>query len=362
MISYNIIYFITILFSFIGFLTKEKNIRLTIMLIIMYILTLYAGFRIPSGGDWYNYVAIFKNIKSYNEIFMYYAYSKEPLYLLINLLIKEFTNNYFILFFLISLFAIFFNFYSYKKYTKYCFISIIIYMAFFYYFREMGAIRAGLAYAIFLFSLQYVIKKNFIKFLFLNILAIGFHFTAILGIIIYPIYHLIDWNKQKLFIFLLFSIFLSLLHIDLLVIKFFPHINFILLKKIFNYQKDPHLFYSLGLDLTNIKNILISFLFILIYDFLKSKNKYFKLILITYLIGVSFRLIFSDWGVLAARSATLFNSVEVILLTYCLYLLKGNYKVIGIIILIIYSFMLHYYSFNNYEINIFHNYLVENIQ
>ena len=360
MISYIIFYYQIVFFSYILIYLNNKKIKLLSLIIIGYILILYAGFRIPSGGDWYNYRDIFIKISSYDEIFSYNIYAKEPLYLLLNLFIKEFSENYYLLFIIISFLSISINFYSYKKYTPYFLLSIILYMSFFYYFRELGAIRAGLAYAIFLFSIQYILKRNIIKFFLLNLIAIGFHYTAILGLIIYPLYTYINWNKTKLFILLFASILIYILHMPNMIINAIVSVtsnnSFIIFQKIANYQKDSSLVYQLGLfNITNIKNILISIFFIYNYNSIKLKNSYFTIILLVFIIGTFFRILFSDFGVLAARSATLFNSVEVILLTYTLYLFKQ--KNIIIFLLVLYGSLQLYISFTMYEINTFKNYI-----
>jgi len=84
---------------------------------------MFVGLGIPSGGDWYNYVNVFESLNTYEQIYTY-VHPKEPLYLLLNLLVKEITDNYFVFFTLISFIFISITFYSYKQYTKYYFLII----------------------------------------------------------------------------------------------------------------------------------------------------------------------------------------------------------------------------------------------
>ena len=358
-ISYYYIYFYTTILSLFGLFHQNKFLKFFSLSLIVYILVLYAGLRIPSGGDWYNYILTFQEINNYSDIFNYSIYSKEPLYLLLNVFIKSISDNYFILFLFIAFFSIILNFLSYKKYTKYYFVSIILYVSFFYYFRELGAIRAGLAYSIVLYALQYIEKKQIKIFLIFNFIAIGFHYTAILALFAYPLYHYINWNKTKFLIILFIGILSNILHLSNFVLNLIPqNSSFIIFQKIISYQKDSGLVYSLGFDLTNIKNILLISIFIIFYNFLSYKIRYFNIIFFIFFIGSIFRIFFSDFGILAARSATLFLTVEPILITYIIYLLKDKYlKVLLIFIIILYSYFQLYFSFNKYKINQFENYI-----
>lgn len=72
-------------------------------------------------------------------------------------------------------------------------LSIIIYISLFYLF-SLGAIRQALAMSICLFNYTYLRQKRFGVFLFYTIIATLFHYSAIISLIVYPIYHYVKFR------------------------------------------------------------------------------------------------------------------------------------------------------------------------
>ncbi|MCW7553207.1 EpsG family protein [Endozoicomonas gorgoniicola] len=84
--------------------------------------------------------------------------------------------------------------------------------------------------------------------------------------------------------------------------------------KIINYSNSQYA-EAIGIfDNTNIKNFLISLAAIFMWDRMKTKDEFFCVMSLFFVIGTAWRLAFSDFGILAARVATLFTIVEVILI------------------------------------------------
>jgi len=81
-----------------------------------------------------------------------------------------------------------------------------------YFLLWMNVIRQDVAACIFIFSITFIVQKSFIKYLLCIVVAFGFHKTAILLLLIYPIlrYHKNYFNNIFIQFFLLFiSIFLG---------------------------------------------------------------------------------------------------------------------------------------------------------
>jgi hypothetical protein len=99
----------------------------------------------------------------------------------------------------------------------------------------------------------------------------------------------------------------------------------------------------------NIKNILISLICLLNYKSLKEKIIGFDLMFLSYFIGVVWWLLFIDFGIVAGRVATVFTSVEIILIPV---LIKYFYESNGLLKLTLF-FLLFCYSSINFYINIY---------
>ena len=101
--------------------------------------------------------------------------------------------HYAFYFFLWAFLEVFLLFYSFRKQR-----FLFPYMAFilifgFYFMSMMNVIRQQIAACIFLFSLQYIERKQALKYYVCVLLAMGFHKSAIL---LLPVYPLFRWRKD----------------------------------------------------------------------------------------------------------------------------------------------------------------------
>ena len=207
---YYLIFFIISLFAFTDFYKINK---VTIMWLFVIILGLMAGLRGSDvGADYIEYVSIFNAVSTIEEILDYKInYSEvhgEPLYLLINSIIKIFTPNPVYLFLFISFLAVSINLYHYKKYSPYFVLSICIYFSHIYLYKDMTQIRTGVAAAILLFSIPYIYYHKFFKFSFVVILASMFHYGAFIMYLVYMFYKL-KFTKQRVYFVLFISLFIG---------------------------------------------------------------------------------------------------------------------------------------------------------
>ncbi|WP_171040469.1 EpsG family protein [Pseudoalteromonas sp. S4389] len=282
-----------------------------------------SGLRVGVKPDWYNYAWVFENFEI-SEIFNYSAYSKEPGYMAINLLIRCIYDSKYLLFYIIALTSITLTFISYFKMSSNAFVCILIYSSFFFINRDMGAIRAGLAYSFFLYGLTFYYtstKKRQV----LNFLSFTLHFTAILSFIVSIGMKLFD-TRSKLIYMLLFSLLFYMSGVSSLVLEFFSSSAVkVVSTKATAYMGSEELTYDIGLlDATNLKNTFFSIVCILFYNKLCTKNKFGALLIFVYILGTSIRLAFSDLGVIAGRGYTIFNTVEPLIIASFYSILPKN--------------------------------------
>ena len=77
-----------------------------------------------------------------------------------------------------------------KKYSLFLFISLL------FYFTSFNALRQAIAYAFMLNAFYYVRENKIIKFAIFFLIAVGFHSSALIGIV-YLLIPLISWNKKR---------------------------------------------------------------------------------------------------------------------------------------------------------------------
>lgn len=110
-----------------------------------------------------------------------------------------------------------------KKYSYAPYISILCYFAFGYFTYSLGIFRQMIAVSLLIYSSKYIVEKKTIKYLLMVILAMTFHTTAIIGILLYIIYNRFDWRKIVKLVIVIEMIFLTIgRRIVMLILLMFP--------------------------------------------------------------------------------------------------------------------------------------------
>lgn len=139
---------------------------------------LIAGFRLLGvGTDFENYVTIFSTTDEYSG-------GIEPFWILIRKLTIHFGGAP-LVFILVSCFTLSVFYKTAKKYTGFKYIAFIFYLLTFYLLHQYTQIRAAVAISIFFLSLEDLKKRNFKSYLFKTLLAVCFHYSAILMLVLY---------------------------------------------------------------------------------------------------------------------------------------------------------------------------------
>ena len=130
------------------------------------ILIFIAGLRVDTA-DYKAYVNLFNWTPDIIDIIMnnqwdfFISTREEKGYLLLNSLVKLFTDESSFLFLIVATISISLYYKCIKAYAIYPLISLLIYFSFIYCVKELAQIRQGIAIAIFLYSLRYLIDNNF---------------------------------------------------------------------------------------------------------------------------------------------------------------------------------------------------------
>ena len=190
-------------FLFYSIFFTEDPFEKLLLVIPVFILSIYTGTRINVGGYDYHVYKYF-----YELPFFQNPYGYEILFVLFRDLSKFIGLNY--NFFLLLL-SFLFNFTIYKLfiyYSNYPTFSFLIYLSTFYYWHNFTIIRNYIAILIFWISLKYIIERKFIIYFFLITVACLFHKTAI---ILYPLYFLLNYRftKKSLSLFFMSSLIIN---------------------------------------------------------------------------------------------------------------------------------------------------------
>ncbi|MBI5997587.1 EpsG family protein [Clostridium perfringens] len=309
----------------------------------VFILSVVCGLRYQEtlGSDFSAYKIIFEN--------SIYQVNSEFSYWLINYIVRSLTNNFNILLLLIAFIINGCVVWIVNKYSKMPNLSIIIYFVWGEYFTSFNISRQFIAISLYWISIHYLLSKKNKKALALNILAITFHKSSIIIIIItyFIIFISKNINKRSLIFILLIINFTYFLE---------PSIRNIVCKFIYGKYITSNFEYGTSFMLYIFELVFIVFIILnLDYDFKRYNN--FEKFLITMIIPSFLFVILSMRMVLYARLAIYFCLYKIILITN-LIIYKDNKKVkILILYIFIIAIILYFYLHTRNDISVYKNYI-----
>lgn len=308
------IYVIVSSFSFIQF--KEIKVKYFVLLIFSISLILTAGLRTP-GLDYQNYVDIYLGQTTK---------SIEPAIDYISLALKSIFNHPISLFIVFAILGVGLKIIAITQLTRLWFLSIALYVSFYFLYHEMIQIRAGVVSGFLLLCIKPLYKKDYKTFLLFVFLGSLFHVSALT---ILPLWFL---NGKKhnshLYVFIVvISYVLSLIGISVTnFVSYIPieQIQVLYAGYIYSTSKGIHSQELNIFSVIQITRILISFLLLLYIEIISEKNKYAKLLIKIYILSVSSYVLFSDLPILAVRISQLLGVVEIILIPLAIYAFKSR--------------------------------------
>ncbi len=167
---------------------KYKN-KMLVLAITCVVLAWMAGIRdINRWPDTIAYVISFNEythpLSQWTSEDHPFGYSEYGFYFL-GVIFKSFSNN--VTWYLTFIAGLTFIF-LYKDFKRYCYyplFGVAAYVSRFYLARNFIQIRAGLSYAIVLWAVQYITKRDWKRYFFWVLIALQFHHSAILAVPLY---------------------------------------------------------------------------------------------------------------------------------------------------------------------------------
>lgn len=197
-----IIILILIIFCVVHFdLLKMKNGYSIFYYFIFFILIATTALRYKVGGDTQNYYKYFETFPKYEDIDLDFILNSywNPLWVLLNSLVKSISDDFYVLQLIHSLIINLVLIKLINKYCKFKFIAILIYYIVFYLYFNMEILRESISISIFIISIQYLKDNKFLKYYFCVIIAILFHTSATI-LILLPFIKLLKFNKWGILI------------------------------------------------------------------------------------------------------------------------------------------------------------------
>lgn len=329
-------------FSFLISIIKSNKNKVFITLILIIFLSLFAGTRFYVDNDYALYTELFAYNISRLQEYVPFGESELSFYLFPYILSKLFVYDYikycFLIFAFLGVGIKLFAIMDYKYYS----LAVALYVSNLFFIQEMTTIRAGVACGFFLLSLNDIISGDHKKFFTKISLALFFHHSSVLFIVIWAMHKYSI--KMRTYVFLLLGSFmvpiLKLNFISLLFLdQLFPKAaKYILIQE---YEEEK-------LNLFNFK-ILISLLFLTVFIFFyfKGKIKDGKTILFIkiHLISLFVFFLFSSTGLtFSLRLYEMLSIIQILLFPQLINFFPRKLKLLGYIVVIAVSFVFLYYN------------------
>ena len=166
----------------------KGNDKKYVLMVVCVVMTLLAGMRDYTWPDTIVYVMSFedytKPLYEWSQIDEPLGYSEYGFYFL-GVIFKTFSTNTTLYLIFIAALTFIFMYKDFKRYCYYPLFGVAAYISRFYLARNFIQIRAGLSYAIILWAVQYISKRDWKRYFLWVLLAMQFHTSAVIAVPLY---------------------------------------------------------------------------------------------------------------------------------------------------------------------------------
>ncbi len=355
-------YFYFLLVSLLSLLESyfKRNQIVIIGTIIFLALVLTVGFKSDTFGDYCSYALIFYDSVSiiyFPSVISEYQFHYESGFeIFLVMLPKSLIDHSIFIFSFIAFISLGVHFYGIKKMSPYFFLSILLYFSHNFILKELAQVRSGVASSFILLSIYFLANNKLFKFLITTIFASTFHITALVAFGAFIFDRVIKQIRDPRFIYLII--------LSATLLFGFINLSSYIFDLIVNYKLAPSRFFvyftdcpeawndkfgyigcgretinsaSIGIfsNLATIKYIVITLLTILFYHRLKRASIFFRPIFNFYFVGTCWIIFFNDFGIFASRIASILTVGEIILVPIFALLIKPKYLAKILIIILV---------------------------
>lgn len=212
MIPYLILLFIPVIFAYVAFCRQRGRLALAIgqgseiqksnLLIPVYFLIFFLLLSLRHnsiGMDLMTYKMHFDSI-SYLSFEQTLNRSGDVLYNLFNWLISRFTDDYRIFLIIVAAVILFPIAVYYSEEREYSFLKMVIFINMPNFIMIFSGLRQAIAFSFGIIAYKFVREKKILWFLIISLISVGFHHSAFILFIFYPLYHFKFKTKHLWFI------------------------------------------------------------------------------------------------------------------------------------------------------------------
>ncbi len=210
---YLIVFLIPLLFFFAD--NKENRSNSTFLFVFFLLLSLLVGGSDMLGGyDRYIYGEVFDsaadNVTSrmpFATFFTGWGFAEKG-YMFYNWLLAHFTENRYIFILITTLLIYVFLYFSFYRHMKSYTYALLLFLGLWFFFT-FTYLREVVAVAISSLAITYVIKRDFVKFILVVLIAYSFHHSAL---ILLPVYFLPikKWSPRTIIFFMILCLIMGL--------------------------------------------------------------------------------------------------------------------------------------------------------
>ncbi len=312
---------------------------------------LLSGFRpMDFGADDDTYYEAFIGSSDYIDLWsLKYEYeisyfNMEHGFVLYMYFLKLFGSDQIVLFLSTALITIAINAKLILKFSPYALFSLLIYFSGVYFQKDLNQIRFGLVSALaFLSAYLFLSRRNALGVM-IYLLGVFIHIGSALSIVSL-LFSRVKLKPRFSILLLLFSVFLSGKGLASYLINLVPK-GTVLGEKLAFYLNSKEYSYQISLvDPVNMKNIFLVAFFSYFYKFYSARFNYFYFFYNLLVFYACFRIVFSDFAIVAARIAALFSFVDFILIPMMVIILKP--RLLGKILLFTYCCLIFSFILKN---------------
>lgn len=320
----------------------NRKIRTTYGLKLSFVLIfIFHAIRYDYGNDYMKYLDDYIDINQFSLFDMNYGeYYYEPAWVFLCRLFKPFG-----FFALVASMALFTSIVYYRFVKAYVHADYYYYSVLIYFFSPelmlipLSAMRQSLAITIFVYSIQFVIKRNIAKYALCIAIASAFHISAIA---LLPVYFLayLNWRIHLLSVVYLFALYYSFFVVPMLIYSGFNNLIGTVFEKYLRFEGTTVINTGYGL-------IFISFLLLIILIYERYQRQ--EISLLFKIAAISFFIIPASFPIpMLGRMGMYVQPVLIVVYPYVIMSMKNmllKYSImVSIIAFTLYKFFLFFQS------------------
>jgi hypothetical protein len=311
---------VVLVFSLCDYIRDSAIKRLVVLLLLvcLAVFSAFRGLRTDSyfGYDTNNYVIWFDGLTPFR-----FSGRLEFGFFFIGSVVKALNADSRALFLTVSVLTFTFLFLSLERNTRKPFLTILCYVAFFYYVRDFGQIRAALAYAIVTYGLRFAYDRQFARFLLTVLVAGSVHNSAFLALPVY-MFPKLKLSDRGLFVIVTAALLaFGVQWLGALSGLLAPLSRFGIVRALLNYTRASA---GVGLDAKRMIVFAIAYLAILFRERFRTLSPNYDVHLLMLVCGLVLLALFHESAVLAVRLPEVFLTPIVFIIPLFVYCVKGK--------------------------------------